>query len=94
MISEMTLRNGERPPYCVESADGCQDISGGYQDEELSHDRYDHTEYSLSECLEYSSRNDAEPCDQIVDSDDPKCRDSDGKHIAGGTEQPQECLSV
>mgnify|MGYP006913762680 FL=1 len=86
------LRNGERPPYCVKSADGSKDISSRYQDKQLTHDRYDHTEYSFSECLEYSSRNDTEPCDQIVDSYDTKCRDSDGKHIFGSTEQPQQCF--
>ena len=86
------LRNGERPPYCVKSTDGSKDISCRYQDKQLTHDRYDHAEYSFSECLEYSSRNDTEPCDQIVDSYDTKCRDSDGKHIFGSTEQPQQCF--
>ncbi len=34
----------------------------------------------LSKCLEYSTGNDAEPCDQIMDTDDTKCRNTDFQH--------------
>ena len=29
-----------------------------------------------------------------MDSYDTKCRDSDGKHIFGSTEQPQQCFGI
>lgn len=74
----------------MKSTDGRQNICGGNQDKKLSHNRYDHTENSLSQCLEYSSCNDAEPRDQIMDTNDPKCRNTDGKHIIGGIEHSQE----
>ena len=88
------LRNGERPPYCVKTADGSKDISSRYQDKQLTHDRYDHTEYSFSECLEYSSRNDTEPCDQIVDSYDTKCRDSDGSISSEALNSPSSVFGI
>ena len=86
------FRNGECPPHCVKSADGSKDISGRYQDKKLTHDGYDHTVYSFSKCLEYSSCNDTEPCDQVMDTNDPKCGNTDGKHITGSAEQFQQCF--
>lgn len=74
----------------MKPADRRQNICSRYQNDQLTHNGYDHTENSFSKGLENSSCNDAEPCDQIMDAYDVKSRNADSKHIFGCAEQSQE----
>ena len=76
----------------MKSSDSGKNIGCRDQYHKLAHDRYDHTEYCLSKCLEHSTRNNSEPCDQVMDTNDPKCGNTDGKHITGSAEQFQQCF--
>ena len=84
--------NRNCPPYCTKATKFCQYIGYRYQSTQLTHNRYDHTENCFSQCLEYSSGNDAEPCNKIMNADDTKCRNSDGQHILRSTEHTQKYL--
>ena len=70
----------------MKSAYGRQNVSSRYENDQLTHNGYDHTENSLSKSLENSSCNNAEPCDQIMDTYDAKSRNADSKHIFGCAE--------
>ena len=61
----------------MKSSDSGKNICCRDQYHKLAHDRYDHTEYCLSKCLEHSTRNNTEPCDQVMDTNNPKCRHTD-----------------
>ena len=76
----------------MKSSDSGKNIGCRDQYHKLAHDRYDHTEYCLSKCLEHSTRNNTEPCDQIVDSDDPQGRNSDGEHLVRCIKHTQKYL--
>ena len=46
---------------------------------------YDHAEYCFSKSLENGTADNTEPCDQIVDTDDAKCRNTNFEHVCGCT---------
>ena len=76
----------------MQSADLRQDISCRDQYNQLTHDRYDHAEYCFAECLEYGTGNDTEPCDQVVDTDDTKCRNTNLQHVSRCIEHSKQYL--
>ena len=69
-----------------------QDISSRDQYNQLTHDRYNHAEYCFAECLEYSTGNDTEPCDQVVYTDDTKCRNTNLQHVSRCVEHSKQYL--
>lgn len=70
----------------------CQYICSRDQYDKLTHDGYNHAEYGLSKCLKYSTADDAEPCKQVMDTDDTKRRDADRKHISRCVEHSEKYL--
>ena len=76
----------------MKPAQFCQYICSRNQYDKLTHDGYDHTEHSLSKCLEYSTTDDAKPCKQVVDTDDTKRLNANCKHISRSIEHSEKYL--
>ena len=76
----------------MKSSDSGKNIGCRDQYHKLAHDRYNHTEYCLSKCLEHSTRNNTEPCDQVMDTNNPKCRHTDRQHIRRSIEHSKKHL--